>query len=380
MTAATTRSGDGDGAPAVLAVVGPSGRPAEPQRLTAPAEARTRGWARPLWIIAICCLLLVLRLGRDALVPLGLAVLVAFVLSSAVEPLRRWHIPRAVSAAVLLLALAAAVAGIVDAIATPAQEWLQSAPRVMKVIEHRLRPAQSLIRRLDDIAQRAEGLATSGTATAGTASAPSASASVTPLEVFAVTGWAAFGMVTVLAFAYLLLAASPTTLARITCFLVGGGPTEHALRMLEGIRTEVGRYYGTLLLVNLGFGMVMGATMWLLGMPNPALWAVMASVLNFVPYVGPAITFAVVSIVALVSFTSTAHVLLVLACYLGLATIEGHIVEPVFLGRRLDLSPILVLFALWIGGWLWGVAGMVLALPVLLATRVAARMAQAPPA
>ena len=103
--------------------------------------------------------------------------------------------------------------------------------------------------------------------------------------------------------------------------------------------------------------------MWLLGMPNPALWAVMASVLNFVPYLGPAITLAVLTLVALVTFTSTAHIFLVSACYLGLATIEGHIVEPVFLGRRLDLSPILVLFALWIGGWLWGVAGMVLALP-----------------
>jgi predicted PurR-regulated permease PerM len=53
-------------------------------------------------------------------------------------------------------------------------------------------------------------------------------------------------------------------------------------------------------------------------------------------------------------------------------------VEPVFLGQRLDLNPIWVLFALWIGAWLWGVAGMVLALPVLLAIRVTTRMAGTP--
>jgi predicted PurR-regulated permease PerM len=68
----------------------------------------------------------------------------------------------------------------------------------------------------------------------------------------------------------------------------------------------------------------------------------------------------------------------VAACFLALASVEGHIVEPVFLGRRLDLSPIMVLFALWTGGWLWGVAGMVLALPLLLATKVAVRVARTP--
>jgi predicted PurR-regulated permease PerM len=298
MTATMPRDSD-DGAPAIVAVRTTTAKSADVAR----AELGAQAWVRPLWIIAICCLLVVLRLGRPALIPLGLAVLVAFVLSGTVEWLRRWHVPRAVSAAVLLLALGAGLAGVLDAIATPAQEWLQSAPRVMKVIEHRLRPAQSLIHRLDDIAQRAEALAFSGTATAGAASAPSATAAgVTPLEVFTVTGWAAFGIVTVLAFAYLLLAASPTTLGRITGFLLGGGQTDHALRVLNGIRIEVGRYYGTLLLINLGFGIVMGGTMWLLGMPNPVLWAVMASVLNFVPYLGPAITLAVLSLVALVTF------------------------------------------------------------------------------
>jgi predicted PurR-regulated permease PerM len=380
MTVVSTKSGESR-ASAFVAMRASAAPHAEPPPRAAAIEAR-RSWTRPLWIIAICCLLVVLRLGRAAFIPLGLAVLVAFVLSSVVDRLRRWHIPRAVSAGVLLLLLAAAAGGIVEAIATPAQTWMQSAPRVLRVIEHRLRPAQSLVHRLDDIAQRAEALAMSGsssTAGANTNAPAAAPTSVTALELFAVTGWAAFLTVTVLAFAFLLLAASPNTLARITGFLVGVAQTHQALRLLDGIRSEVGRYYGTLLLINCGFGIVMGTTLWLLGMPNAALWAVMASVLNFVPYVGPAITFAVVSVVALVTFDSTAHVLLVSACYLGLATIEGHIVEPVFLGRRLDLSPILVLFALWIGGWLWGVAGMILALPVLLATRVAARLGTTPP-
>jgi predicted PurR-regulated permease PerM len=366
-------------APTIVAVRSLAAAP----RVGEPAEAdgpSRRDWARPLWIIAICCLVAGLRLAREALIPLGLALLVAFVLSGAVEGLRRLHVPRALSAALLLVLLAAAVGGTLDLIAAPAQQWMQSAPKVLRTIERRARPAQSILRRVEEIAQRAELLATAGT-TSSSAEQASTSASpsgLRPLDIFMATGWAAVGVVTVMAFAFLMLAAGPSALARMTCALGWNGRATQALHVINAIRRDVGRYYGTLLLINLGYGTVMASAMWLLGMPNPALWGVVAGVLNFVPYLGPVITLAIVSLVALVTFTSAAHVALVAACFLALATVEGHIVEPVFLGRRLDLSPIMVLFALWSGLWLWGVAGMVLALPVLVASKVAVRLARTP--
>ena len=332
-----------------------------------------RSWSRPLWIIAICALAVVLRLGRDALIPLGLALLVAFVLSGAVETLRRYRIPRALSAAVLLLLVAVAVGGTIDRIATPAQQWLMSAPRVLHTIELKIRPAQSLLRRVDYIAKRATAMASS-LPDASSAAPASAGASLTPIEIFAATGWLAAEVVTVVAFAFLLLAAGPSTLARMTCVLAGDLHAVRALQIIGAIRREVGRYYGTLLLINLCFGCVTAALMWLLGMPNPALWGVVAGVLNFIPYLGPAVTATILTLVALVTFINIAQVLLVLGCYVGLATLEGHLVEPIFLGRRLNLSPIVVLLAVWIGGWLWGVPGVVLALPVLLAGTVVRRM------
>ena len=138
------------------------------------------------------------------------------------------------------------------------------------------------------------------------------------------------------------------------------------------MRVEVGRYYGTLALINLSLGIATAVTMWLLHMPNPVLWGVMAAALNFIPYLGSAVTLLVLSVVALVSFDSIPHVLLVSASYLALATIEGQIVEPVFFGRRLDINPIVIFIALWFGGWLWGIAGVMFTLPVLLAVKVAA--------
>jgi predicted PurR-regulated permease PerM len=343
-------------------------------RAATETDRRTRpAWSRPLWIIAVCSLVVLLRIGREALIPLGLALLVAFVLSGVVEALRRYHIPRVLSAAVLLALVIVALAGTAGLIATPAQQWLQSAPRVMHTIEQKIRPAQSVVRRLDYVTKRVAALANPGSD--AVAAAPAAvAAALSPLEVFAATGWLAVTAVTVVAFAFLLLAAGPATLARMACLLAGDLQAVRALQIIDAIRSEVGRYYGTLLLINLCFGVVTTAVMWLLGMPNPALWGVVAGVLNFIPYLGPAIAVTILTLVALVTFNGLAHALLVCAVYVGLATLEGHLIEPIFLGRRLNVSPVVVLLALWIGGWLWGVAGVVLALPVLLAANVTRRM------
>lgn len=335
---------------------------------------------RPLWIVALCSVIALLRIAHAALVPLALALLVAFVLSGIVEGLWRRGVPRTLSASVLLIVAALALAGVIQLTWAPAQQWMLSAPRVLRTIEHKVRPAQSLLRRLDDIARRATALAdfdgAAGAAAPASPIAPAtpASAVVTPIEVFAATGWVVGAIVTVMAFALLLLIAGPPTLARMMVALAADLRAVHVLQIIDAIRLEVGRYYGTMLLINLGFGTVVAGVMSLLGMPNPVLWGVIAGVLNFIPFLGSAITFTILTVVALVSFETLGHVLLVAGSYLALATVEGHVVEPVFFGRRLDLNPLVVLTALWLGGWLWGIPGVVLALPAVVAIRIARRM------
>jgi predicted PurR-regulated permease PerM len=230
--------------------------------------------------------------------------------------------------------------------------------------------------RLSDIAARASALAGGSGAEARSTPMPATASqpisTVTAIDVLTDTGWVLGGIVTVAALTLLLLSAGPPTLARMTAALGGDWHSVHVLRTIDAIRVEVGRYYGTLALVNLSLGAATSASMWLLHMPNPMLWGALAAVLNFIPYLGSAITLIIVSVVALVTFDSISHVLLVAATYLGLATIEGQIVEPLFFGRRLQLNPIVVFIALWLGGWLWGIAGVLFALPVLVATKVAA--------
>ena len=180
------------------------------------------------------------------------------------------------------------------------------------------------------------------------------------------------GVVTVTVLTLLLLSAGPGTLARMTALLGANLHAVQVLHTIDAIRVALGRYYGTLALINLSLGAATSVAMWLLHMPNPMLWGAMAALLNFIPYLGSAVTLLIVSVVALVSFDSIPHILLVSGTYLGLATIEGQLIEPIFFGHRLHLNPIIVLVALWLGGWLWGIAGVLFALPLLLATKVAA--------
>ena len=327
--------------------------------------------SRPLWIIALCALVIGLRASREALSPLILAVLLSLMLSGLVEGLRRLHIPRGVSAAFLLLLGGVALAGTMDALWAPAQEWVQSAPRVMREIEHKVRPARAVVQRMNDLAARAAAI-TGSEVESNRGASGAVAAPVTAMEVLTETGWVAGGIVTVGVLTLLLLSAGPPTLARMMAALGGNLQAVHVLKTIDAVRVEVGRYYGTLALINLSLGIATAVTMWLLHMPNPVLWGVMAAALNFIPYLGSAVTLLVLSVVALVSFDSIPHVLLVSASYLALATIEGQIVEPVFFGRRLDINPIVIFIALWFGGWLWGIAGVMFTLPVLLAVKVAA--------
>jgi predicted PurR-regulated permease PerM len=107
-------------------------------------------------------------------------------------------------------------------------------------------------------------------------------------------------------------------------------------------------------------------------MPNPFLWGTMAAFLNFIPYAGATTTLVVLTIVAIISFDGLGHVVAVAGSYLAIATIEGQFVQPLLVGRRLQLNPMLVFLALWLGGCFWGIAGIILATPTLAALKVVA--------
>jgi predicted PurR-regulated permease PerM len=107
-----------------------------------------------------------------------------------------------------------------------------------------------------------------------------------------------------------------------------------------------------------------------MGMPNPVLWGVMAGVNNYVPYLGSAITALVLGFVAVLSFPSLPEALLVPAVFLVITSIEGYIITPMAIGRRLTLNPLLIILSLIFWFSIWGVIGTLLTVPVLMCAKV----------
>lgn len=333
--------------------------------------------ARALLGLLFLALGTVLYFGRVAFIPIALAVLFALVLSSAVEALHRLRLPRAFGALLIVATLLGAFGMAANALVAPAQQWLSGAPKVLQSLERRLRPAEGVMHRLQAVTTQA-GTLTKANGPSAQTPPPAAEPRISQAEMVTATGATLTSLVACVILTVFLLSGGPPMLARMAASMAANLQASHALRVIEALRKELGRYYGTIALINLGLGVATGLAMLGLGVPNPFLWGAVAGLLNFIPYVGSATTLALLTIVALVSFDSTSKVLAVAGTYLALATLEGQVVQPLLVGRRLELNPILVFLAVWFGGWFWGVAGIVIAIPTLVALKVAAAHSKNP--
>jgi predicted PurR-regulated permease PerM len=311
-------------------------------------------------------------------------MLFSLILSTPVEALHRRGVPRGAAAILVLLVLLTMVGTAVNLLWTPAQEWWTAAPRTILTIEKKIRPAFRLMTRFEMLSDRAGQIAqapASATAnanaaapgTTGSTPAPAAqSPSNVAVEVLHATSSALISILTVIIVTLFSLAGGPPMLARMTAAFARELQSSHTLTVIDAVRRELGRYYVSFALINVGLGVATAAVTMLLGMPNPLLWGTVAGILNFIPYAGPATTLMLLSIVAFVTFDSLGHVAAVAGSFLALITIEGQIVQPLVVGHRLALNPLIVFLALWFWGWFWGIPGIVIAVPSLVALKVVA--------
>jgi predicted PurR-regulated permease PerM len=313
-----------------------------------------------------------LYVGHVAFVPVALALLLALVLSGPVELLHRIGLPRGLGAALVMMIIVAVAAGLTEFLSEPAQHWFAEAPHTVKVIARKVRPLAQFASRLDDLRASADSLAVPAHPAPASAPLPAAPAQSAPALLFEITRSLILSVVTVVILTLFLLSGGPPMLARMTSALVSDLNSAHVICVIEKVRAEVGRFYATTALINVGLGLATGCAMMACGMPNPFLWGTLVAVLNFVPYAGPTASLLLLTSVAFVSFDGIGRVAAVAGSFLALATLEGQVIQPLLVGRRLQLNPMLVFLALWFGGLFWGIAGIVLATPLLAALKVIA--------
>jgi predicted PurR-regulated permease PerM len=315
---------------------------------------------------------LLLYVAHAAFVPIALALLLALILSGPVEALHKYRVSRSLSAMFILVTVLAVMAGGVNLMWEPTQEWFAKAPQTVTIIKRKARPVAQFMNRLDDLRNNAGNLNSSGRAAPANSPTAVVAGESAPVMFLDATGEFLAAVLTFIIVTLFLLTGGPPMLARMTAAFADDLNASHVLDIIERVRAEVGRFYVATALINLGLGCATTAVMMAWGMPTPYLWGALAAVLNFIPYAGSATTLLVVTLVAAVSFDTLGRVLGVAGSYLMLSMIEGQVVQPLLVGRRLEVNPLLVFLALWFGGLFWGVAGIILATPALVALKVIA--------
>jgi predicted PurR-regulated permease PerM len=325
---------------------------------------------KAVWLVALMGVGAILYFAQDVFIPVAVALFLAVLLTPAVDRLQRWHMRRGLAVAVVMLVVFAAGALAVNSVWTPAVDWLSRAPQTIRKIDPRLQPLREMFDRVDQLAQRA------GQLTQGGSAAPGKPAVMTPVagHSTAISITKSFlQWLTVIPLTLFFLLGGPPLLARMGASLSGSETSIRSLRLTEAIRLEVGRYFGTVALINLGLGTATSLAMYALGMPNALLWGFLAALFNFIPYLGPISMFFILAGAALLTFDDSGHALAVPGAFLVLHLIEGQLVQPLTVGRRFEVNALVVLLAVWFGWGFWGIPGMLLATPVLVALKVAAQ-------
>ena len=316
-------------------------------------------------LFALACLY-TLAFTRPVLFPVVVAVLLYFLVRPVVRGLERLRVPRMAGSGLVVIALLAAVVLAVWGLARPASDWVSRAPQSLRRIEAK---AHSLIERVEKVNRTAEQV--ERIATPGGDRTPEVQVKEPGLGalVFGGVQAAIWTLVAITALLFLLLA-SGEGLMREAIRWIAGVRREDAAELALAIEKQLSSYLLVLTVIYAVYGALVGLALGLLGMPNPALWGVLAFLLNYVPYVGPLTCGAFLGLAAMLTFSGAAQPLIVMAVYFTMHALETNVVTPMILGRRLTLSPPLLFVALLFWLWVWGVPGALLAVPLLAAIKI----------
>ena len=308
-----------------------------------------------------------LYFARDVFVPIFAAIGAYLLLYPVQRGLRRLGIPDAAAAALIVLALTAGVLFAFYLLAQPVGEWTGRMPQILSDVQFKIQALKLPVEEVHQASKEVEEL----TKVEGGVVPEVVVRDGSLLEqVFGNVALVGTQLLLVAVLLYFLLATGEIFREKMVRVMPTWQDKRRAVQITHDIQKEVSQYLITITLINTGLGVFVGAAMWLAGMPSPIIWGIMATVLNFVPYFGAIVGGIIVGMVALITFPTVGYALSVPLIYLSLTSLEGQFVTPSILGRRLTLNPLVIFVTVVLWGWLWGVPGALLAVPILVTFKV----------
>ncbi len=315
-------------------------------------------------IIGIFVILLTgaLYLTRVIALPITAGIIFGLVLGPAVDGLVRRNVPQLLAAALVVLLFLGVIVAAITVLAVPVASLSDQGPAMMSAMKSKL---AGLFVMMD------EAKAAIGTLMGKTGAELSVSQGNPLIDLAMSSSAIAGGLLIFVATVYFWLATRRHLKARALRLCLGRGARKSAGVFFQEIESRVARYFGLVTLINLGMGLLTMGIAGLAGLPYPIFWGALAFVLNYLAFIGPIIVTIMLFAGALVEAPLILTAVWPAAAYFVIHLIEGNGVTPVFVGRRLTVSPFLVFigFIFWL--WLWGPVGAVLSTPILLVAMVA---------
>ena len=307
--------------------------------------------------------------AETMIVPILVAILLGLMFAPFVRTLERWHVPRPVGAlGAVAIALALGI-GAFALLAAPAREWIARMPRALAHLESVIRDLRRPLQAASAATRELGKLASidGGQNVRVVDSTPGLLAQVASMAPALLAG------ITIIVFLTFLFLLHGDALLRKFVTLA---PHLRAKRdLVEATRLaqhELSLYMITITLINAALGLATAGALYLLGIPDPLLWGGLAALMNFAPFIGPLLTACVLTVAGFAEFASPWSALSAPAAFLCLHLFEGQLITPHLVGRRLELDPVMVFLALVVLGWVWGVAGLLLAVPLTSCAKIMA--------
>lgn len=318
-------------------------------------------------VFVLACLF-TLYAARTVFMPIIVAVLLGLLFAPVIRFLKQYHIPEPVGAAIILVAVAGVVGYGAYRLSEPATEWLAKAPGAFRQVEYKIRALKKPMEEMSKATALVEKMTTlNGGTKKQEVELKQHSFTDT---MFNQTGEVLAGTITAIVLLYFLLASGDLFLQKLVKTLPRFHDKKCAVEIVREMEQQISTYLLTVTLINVGVGVAVAVAMYCLDMPNPVLWGVMAGLLTFIPYLGPTIGVITIAVVATLTFDNVGWILLISGTYWVIIIIEGTFVTPQILGHCLTLNPFVILVGLIFWGWLWGIPGALLAVPLIASLKI----------
>ena len=324
----------------------------------------------PLIIVAWLATLAALYYARDLAIPIVFAVLLTLLLRPLFRRLQRLRVPDVVASLLVVLGVAVLYLAGVLTIAQQGQTWLAKAPDMVKRVQAMLPQEQGPLSHLTQTTDAVRQLAQPEGDSAETPVPVEVRSSEPTATVLGTSGQFLAASLMILVLTFFLLAYSDLLVKQAIESRATFADKKAVVTSLHQVEHGISTYLATVTVINIGLGIVTAFVVWMLKIPNPILWGLMAAVLNYVPHVGALVCQVILFFVGAVTHESLWHGAGAAAAFFVLTTVESYFITPIVLSKSLQLSPLAVILSVLCGGWLWGIAGGLMAAPLLTVVKI----------